>query len=326
MFRRSSLVLLVLAGCGGAEPHDTTATPPAEDVGCPSEASPQRCSDLASAAEGAGHGELAWAYTVLECESPSAAQCVAMWQRYSKLAPTQTDALDVLHAACDHLPAACAQLAAWHTERGHALAAAAYQKRAEATRQAPAAGSGAPSEQERAANALALATDLAAVMHVTDAPPRTDAIAQLVGHELRAPAAQPTAAKPHIERKAWKMHAAELGSTSDACTTKTTVDKHPVAPHECVSEVRPFEDDQIALRNRCAEAVSVAYAGARADHSTAADQLRLRPYEARSIGISHRDVGPLTYAVCPDTCSISGSPDSASAAWTGQDSSYYCTR
>ena len=322
MFRRSSLVLLVVAGCGGAEPHDTTATSAAEDVGCPSEASPERCSDLASAAEGAGHGELAWAYTVLECESPTGAQCVAMWQRYAKLAPTQTDALDVLHTACDHLPAACAQLAAWHTERGHTLAAAAYQKRVAAAQPAQAGGAVAASDQMRAANALALATDLAAVMHVTDASPRTDTIAQMVGHELRAPAA----AKPHVERKAWKMHAAELGSSSDACAAKTTVDKHAVEPHECVSEVRPFEADQIALRNRCAEAVSVAYAGARADHSTAADQLRLRPYEARSLGISHRDVGPLTYAVCPDTCSISGSPDSASASWTGQDARYYCTR
>lgn len=325
MSRRSSLVLLALAACGSAEPHDTIATPAADDVGCPSEAAPTRCSDLASAAEGAGHGDLAWAYTVLECESPGAAHCVEMWQRYAKLAPTQTDALDVLHAACDHVPAACAQLAAWHTERGHTLAAAAYQKRVAAAHEAPAEGSAAPAEQVRAANALALAADLQAVMHVSDAPPRTEAIAQMIGHELRAPA-DATAAKPRIERKAWKMHAAELGSSSEGCAAKLTLDGHPAAPRDCVSEVRPFEADQIALRNRCAEAVSVAYAGARADHSTAADQLRLRPYEARSLGISHRDVGPLTYAVCPDTCSISGSSDSASASWTGQDASYYCTR
>src|SRR5690348_13743032 len=115
MFRRRSLVLLVLAGCGGAPPQDpstlATATP---------------------AAPAASQDELAWASTVLECESPSGARCVAMWQQNAKLAPTQTDALNVLHVACDHLPEACAQLAAWHAERGHALAAAAYQKRAHA--------------------------------------------------------------------------------------------------------------------------------------------------------------------------------------------------
>ena len=38
---------------------------------------------------------------MLECESPTGAQCATMWQSYAKLAPSQTDALNVLHAACD---------------------------------------------------------------------------------------------------------------------------------------------------------------------------------------------------------------------------------
>ena len=66
------------------------------------------------------------------------------------------------------MPAACEQLAAWHSERGHTLAAAAYRKRVEAARGA---------QQPRSANSLALATDLAAIMHLSGAP-RTEAIGQ----------------------------------------------------------------------------------------------------------------------------------------------------
>src|SRR5439155_26568567 len=144
MFRRRSLLVLLglvaLAGCGGGEGHDSTT--PGEDVAaCPSDAAPERCRELAEAAASASNGELAWAYTVLACGSPSGAQCTVMWQRYAKLAPTQTDALNVLHAACDHIPGACEQLAGWHTERGHRLAAAAYQKRVDAARSSRADGS-----------------------------------------------------------------------------------------------------------------------------------------------------------------------------------------
>ena len=315
MSPRSKLALLALACCGGAEQH--AATTPTDEITCPSDSAPERCRELAASASTSGHGDLAWAYTVLECESPSGTRCVEMWQSYAKLAPTQTDALNVLHSACDHLPAACGQLAAWHTERGHTLAAAAYQKRVEAAKQAPA--------QPRTANAQALATDLAAVMHVSDAPPRTDAIAQMIGHEHRAPAA---AASPSAQQsqKAWSMHAASFGTGSDGCPTTAKLQDHPVPLDKCVSEVPPLDGKQIALRNRCSQAVTVAYAGARADHSVYWNRMRLDLYEAHSAGASHADVGRLTYAVCTDGCRVTSSPDDVSASWTDPDSTYYCVR
>jgi hypothetical protein len=311
MFRRSSLALVILAACGSAEHGDTT--PAVDDrPTCPSDAAPERCRELADAAASAGNHDLAWAYTVLECQSPTAAECAPMWQRYGKLAPSQTDALNLLHAACDHVPAACAQLAAWHAERGHTLAAAAYQKRVDGGVQPHAA--------------TALATDLAAIMHVTDVPPRTDAIAQHVGRELRAPVTHDLpSSKPKLERKAWSMHAAAQGTSSDTCTTTAMLDRHAVPLAKCVSEVRPFDEDQIAIRNRCSQPVTVAYAGARPDHSTYTKQIRLEPYEALSAGISHRELGPLTYAVCAGECRVTSSPDDVTASWTGQDDRYYCT-
>jgi hypothetical protein len=311
MSRRSRILLLVLAGCG-AEHHDPT-TPGADLTACPSDAAPERCRDLAEAAAKAGNGELAWAYTVLECESPSGAQCAMMWQRHAKLAPTQTDALAVLHAACDHVPAACQQLAAWHTERGHVLAAAAYDKRA----RQPA--------QPRAANALALAADLAAVMHVSGTPPRTDAIAQMIGHALRPPITH-ASATPKRERKAWPMHAAALGASTDACATTAVLDRDRVPLSECVTEVRPLDGNQIALGNRCSLAITVAYSGARADHSAYTNQLRLERNEVLSAAISHSEIGPLTYAVCAGECRVTTNPYDVTASWTGQDSTYYCAR
>jgi hypothetical protein len=312
MFRRSSIaVALLLASCGGAEPHEDTTPVDDTPLSCPSEASPEHCRALADAAASAGNTRLAWAYTVLECESPAAAQCTTMWQQYAKLAPTQTDALNVLHTACNHSTAACEQLATWHTERGHVLAAAAYHKRAAML--APAGSS--------------LAADLAAIMHLSGAAPRTDAIAQAVGHELRAPKARATTAtlaKP--VRKAWPMHAAPAGSTSDACPTTALLDRHQEPLAKCISEVRPFDDDQIAVRNRCSQAVNVTYAGARADHTTFTKQVRLEPYEALSAGISHTELGPLTYAVCPGDCRVTRTPDDVTASWTGNDERYYCTR
>ncbi len=309
MSRRSSLWLVVaLAACGGPERHDAT-TPGEEAPTCPSSAAPERCRELADAAVGSGNGQLAWAYTVLECGSPGAAQCTAMWQRYAKLAPTQTDALNVLHNACDHVPAACEQLAAWHAERGHVLAAAAYRKRVEAAHQSSA------TPPSRSANALALATDLAAVMHTT--APRTETIAQMVGHQLHAAAV----AAPN--RKAWPMHAAELGMNSEGCNAQALLDRHQVQLDKCVTEVRPVEGDEIAIRNRCGTAITVAYAGARGKGSTVGNQFRLDRYEARSIGVSHTDVGPLTYAVCADGCRITGAD---TALWTAQDALYNCTR
>jgi hypothetical protein len=326
MSRRSKIALIALVGCGGSERHDTT-TPTEEVPACPSDAAPGRCRDLADAAATAGHGELAWAYTVLECESHSGAQCAAMWQRHAKSAPTQTDALNVLHAACGHVPAACEQLAAWHTERGHVLAAAAYQKRVDAARQSNHDGAAGPPAQPHAGNTLALAADLAAIMHASDAPTRTDPIAQMVGHELRAPIPHDVAAAtPQPQRKAWPMHAAEQGASSDACVGTAKLDHHPVALGACVREVRPLVEDQIALHNRCSEAITVAYTGARADHSTYTNQLRLEPYEARSAGISHRELGALTYAVCSGDCRVTSSPDDASASWTGQVATYSCAR
>ena len=308
MSRRTSLVIAVaLAGCGSADRHDPT-TPADEVSACPSETAPERCRDLADAAERAGKGELAWAYTVLECESPTGAQCAAMWQRHAKLAPTQTDALNVLHVACEHLPAACERLAAWHSERGHMLAAAAYHKRSETP---------APS---RSANALALGTDLAATMHLSGAP-RADSIAQPIGHELSAPVEHP-AIKP--KAKAWSMHAASQGASSDACPSKVMRDREQVSPSSCVTEVRPFDGDQIALLNHCSEAISVAYAGARADHSTYANQVRLEANEAHSVGISHRELGPLTYAACAGLCRVTGNSGD-NTAWSGTDATYYCT-
>ena len=316
MSRRSSLALAVVvaaAACGGADPHDTTTPAPGDEITCPSDTAPQRCRELAASAATAGHNELAWAYTVLECESPHGTQCVAMWQLYAKVAPTQTDALNVLHAACDHVPAACEQLAAWHTERGHVLAAAAYHKRADGA-------------QPRAASALALATDLAAIMHVSDAQPRTDGIAQMIGHEMRAPAHAPAAAAAHKELKAWPMHAASLGSNADGCASTAKLDKHDVSLDKCVTEVKPLQGDQIALLNRCSQPITVAFAGARADHSTFTARLRLDRYEAHSAGASHTDVGKLTYAVCVDGCRANSSPDDVTTSWNDPTAEYYCVR
>lgn len=307
MSRRASLVALALVvaygACGGSERHDSTT--PGEDEGpsCPSSAAPNKCSELAAAA---GNSPLAWAYTVLECESPAAAQCVPMWQRYYKLAPTQTDALNVLHAACSHQPAACQQLAAWHAERGHPLAAAAYQHM-EAAR-----GSAAP----RASNALALATELGGAMHVA-APVRTEPIAQMIGHAMHAPA---LAAKP--TRKAWPMSAAELGVADDGCSPTGLLDRHQVSLDKCIGEVRPLEADQIAIRNRCGTPVTVAYSGMAGNRATSS-QLSLERYEALSIGISHREIGKLTFAVCGGGCRVTGSE---AAQWTANDPIYNCTR
>jgi hypothetical protein len=294
--------MVVLASCGGGERHDATL-PVDDSPTCPSEAAPERCRDLAQAAAGGGKPELAWAYTVLECESPTGAQCVTMWQRHAKLAPTQTDALNILHRACEHNAAACEQLAAWHTERGHSLAAAAY---------------------HNAPGSHTLTADLAAAMHLSSAP-RTDAIAQMVGHQLRAPIVRAVASAP-AKPKAWPMHAATHGSSSDTCAATAMRDRKPIPLSECVREVRPFEGDQIALLNRCGQPVTVAYAGARADHTTYANQLRLEPYEALGAGISHRELGPLTYGVCAGDCRVTSSPDDVTGSWTGQDSTYYCTR
>lgn len=314
MSRRSSIALLVLAACGGAEPHDST-TPSEDTAACPSETSPDRCRDLAEGAASSGKNDLAWAYTVLECQSPGASQCATMWQRYAKAAPTQTDALNVLHAACDHTPAACEQLAAWHTQRGHALAAAAYQKRVDAARQ------GIPTPP--AAAKLAIASDLATAMRISDVAPRTDSLNQMIGRQLRMPVTKAVAAaKP----KAWSMHAAAIGTGDESCAATSTLDRHPVPLTQCVSEVRPFDTDQIAIRNRCGQAVNVTYVGARADQSTFVKQIRLEPYEAMSAGITHRELGQLTYAVCPGECRVTSSSDDVTGSWTGQDDRYYCLK
>ena len=319
MSRRSSIALVALVGlaaCGGAEPHDET-TPSADTAACPSETSPERCRDLAEAAASSNKNDLAWAYTVLECQSPGASQCATMWQRYAKAAPTQTDALNVLHAACDHSTAACETLAAWHTQRGHTLAAAAYQKRVDAARQ------GVPTPP--AAAKLAIATDLAAAMRISDGAPRTDSLNQMVGRQLRVPVMKAVAAAK-LHPKAWSMHAATLGTGDDSCTATSTLDRHPVPLTQCVSEVRPFDADQIAIRNRCGQAVNITYVGARADQSTFVKQIRLEPYEAMSAGISHRELGPLTYAVCPGECRVTSAPDDVTGSWTGQDDRYYCLK
>jgi hypothetical protein len=125
--------------------------------------------------------------------------------------------------------------------------------------------------------------------------------------------------------KAWPMHAATMGSSSGGCPTTVALDKHPIAPSQCVTEVRPLDDDQIALRNRCSEAVTVAFSAARANNTTFTNQIPLEGYEARSTGISHRDTGNLTYAVCPGSCRITRGPDEL-GAWDGQSTTYYCTK
>jgi hypothetical protein len=238
-----------------------------------------------------------------------------MWQSYAKLAPTQTDALNLLHTACAHNPAACGQLVAWHTQRGHSLAAAVYQKRAMAQ----------TSLEPRASIALSLATDLAMLMHVSDAPPRTESIAQNVGRQLRAPVTQAVAATK-TRPKAWAMHAATEGGSSDGCATTAVLDRHQVSLASCIAEVRPFDGDQIAVRNRCSVPVTVSYAGGRTTGSPFVKQVRLEPFEALSAGISHREVGALTFGVCAGECRVTSSPDDVSAGWTGQDGMYFCAK
>src|SRR5690242_9755621 len=127
------LALLAVIGCIGNDAHETTL-PGEGGPTCPSATTPERCESLAKEASLTQHGDLAWAYTVLECESPHPARCGAMWKLHSKYAPTHTDALNVLHNACTRSSHACEQLAAWHRDRGHAIVAAAYDKRAEAER------------------------------------------------------------------------------------------------------------------------------------------------------------------------------------------------
>jgi len=301
--RASIIAFTLVVACGGSERHDSTT--PGEDEGpsCPSSAAPDKCRDLAAAA---GNTPLAWAYTVLECESPGASQCVPMWQRYNRLAPTQTDALNVLHHACSHPPAACQQLSAWHAERGHVLAAAAYQH------VQAGGGSGAP----RSNNTTALATELGTALHVA-APVRTESIAQMVSHALQAPA---LVAKP--ARKAWPMSAAELGVNDEGCTPTGLLDRHQVSLDKCISEVRPIEADQIAIRNRCGAAVSVTFSGLTGNRTTS-NSLSLLPYEALSIGLSHKDIGKLTFAVCGGGCRVTGSE---AAQWTAADPIYNCSK
>ncbi len=316
MSRRRSLVLVVAVACGGADLHDTAA-PGGSSSDCPSTTAPDRCRELAASAAASGHSQLAWAYTVLECQSQTATQCGVMWKQYAKLAPTQTDALNVLHVACDHSQSACEQLTSWHLEHGHPLAAAAYRKRAEAARSSHGEGSAAP--PTRSASALALATDLAAVMHVSGAP-RTDAIDQMVVHEQSAPIAPAThaAAKP----KAWPMHAG-AGTHSDGCAADATLDRHQVPLDKCILEVRPFDGDQIALLNHCSNPVNVAYIATRSSGSPVTNQLRLDRFEARSIGLSHHDVGTLTYAVCSDGCRVTGGD---TTAWSSTEAIYNCSK
>jgi hypothetical protein len=146
-------------------------------------------------------------------------------------------------------------------------------------------------------------------------------------HELRAPRQNDLATAPtRPERKAWPMQAATQLSSFDACGTTATLDRHPVPLDKCVTEVRPLVADQIALHNRCGQAITVAFTGARADRSTYTNQLRLERYEARSAGISHREIGPLTYAVCAGECRVTTSADDVTASWTGQAATYFCSR
>jgi hypothetical protein len=300
MFLRSSLVVFLLAlGClGGSEKHDQS-TPVEAPKGCGSESTPERCKELAAASAKAGKNDLAWAYTVLECQSPLATECPLMWQSYSKLAPTQTDALNLLHDACSRTHAACQLLAAWHRERGHMQVAASYEK--------------------HFTSAAALATDLTAIMHGQGAKPRTDPIAQMIGHAPRAP----VAAKK--QPKAWPTRTASFISSSDTCRAAVMIDRHEVTIDKCVGEVRPIEQDQITLRNRCNVAITVSYAGEGIDHKTYANKIRLEPYEALGLGMAHTQIGELTFASCPNECTATTNPDDVSSPWQGADTLFYCS-
>ena len=318
MFRSVALLAVAVAviACGGGERHD--ATTPSDDVTtCPSKGTPDGCEDLASTAAGTGNHQLAWAYTVLECQSAEGVDCVAMWRRFAGFAPSQTDALNVLHTACPHLPAACEQLATWHTERGHVLAAAAYAKRADPSE---------PPADPDASTPQALDAELAAIMHAQGAQPRTDVIDQQIGHAPPAAARPaPVAAAPPPRAQAWPIEAADLVTSSEACATTATADRHQVPLAKCIAEVPSLDNDPIVLRNRCGEAITVAFGGTRADHSTYTSQLQLEPYEALATGISHHDVASLTYAVCVRACVITSHSDDVHASWTGDDTSYFCT-
>jgi hypothetical protein len=305
--------VLALAACSGsAEKLDPSA--PETVITCPSDDAPERCNELATTAAGDGHADLAWAYTVLDCESQHPAHCAAMWQRNAKFAPTQTDALNVLHSACAREPSACTELASWHRVRGHSLAASAYDKHAEALKHSHAG------PEKAHDNALALAGELATVMHVSGA--RTDAIAQMIGHAPLPVAPVVAAAKPSA--KAWPMHAASLISSSSTCSGAPVIDRHPVALEQCVSEVRPFTGEEIALRNRCNRAVTVVYKAERG-RSPYVNQIRLEPYEGRSLGITHHELGELTYAPCLDNCMATINADDRSSPWKGDEGIYYCS-
>ena len=314
MSRRLALVALI--GCVGNDAHETTL--PAEGgPTCPSDATPDHCQNLAKEAALTHHGDLAWAYTVLDCESPHPGRCALMWKQYNKYAPTQTDALNVLHNACSRSANACEQLGAWHRDHNHPLAAAVYDKRAEAERKP-----GKVSE-----NVAALSRDLAGLMHVTDTP-RTDVVAQMVGSKLDAPITPVVAAaKPNA--KAWPVHTAALATMSDGCTftnAQPIIDRKPVGIDHCVGEVRPWEGDQIVLRNRCNIGVTVAFAGTRTDQTTFASVLHLEPYEALPTVTSHKEVGQLTLASCPNQCMPSVDAENRVAVWKGGDQLYYCSR
>jgi hypothetical protein len=299
MFLRSSAIVFLLAlGCIPDSDRHDQSTPAETPHGCPSDATPERCKQLAASAATSGRLDLAWAYTVLECESPLASECAVMWQSYSKNAPTQTDALNVLHNACSRTHSACQLLAAWHRERGHYQIASAYDK--------------------HTTSATALANDLVAIMRASSAHPRTEPIVQMVGHALRAP----VVAKK--QAKAWGSRTASFLSGSDSCKGTVMIDRRETTIDKCIGEVHPMQEDQIALRNRCNRSIWVSYAGEGIDHKTYANKIRLEPYEALSLGMSHRQIGELTFASCPDECVATSNPDDVSSPWNG-DSMFYCS-
>ena len=55
MFRRTSLLVVALAACGGAEHPDTPVEPADTAPTCPSDAAPERCRELAQSAASSGN-------------------------------------------------------------------------------------------------------------------------------------------------------------------------------------------------------------------------------------------------------------------------------
>jgi hypothetical protein len=87
------------------------------------------CGELADIYRNEGKRDVAWGFVVHACEMSNPTGCASAWRRHNDLAPTRTEALELLHEACSTEPAACGELASWHARRGHSSVSQDYESK-----------------------------------------------------------------------------------------------------------------------------------------------------------------------------------------------------